>query len=76
MSSGLVQVTEFVGVGLGETQGIVIANVDPIVHSLMGIRSAVVIRTPLGDIRGGSPYGQFFRLPPASVLSLANRVPA
>ncbi|HDL53234.1 MAG TPA: propanediol utilization microcompartment protein PduB [Proteobacteria bacterium] len=33
----LVQVTEFVGVGLGETQGIVIANLDPIIHDLMGI---------------------------------------
>jgi microcompartment protein PduB len=32
----LVQVTEFVGIGLGETQGIVIANLDPIIHDLMG----------------------------------------
>ncbi|OHE18766.1 MAG: microcompartment protein PduB [Syntrophobacterales bacterium GWC2_56_13] len=33
----LVQVTEFVGIGLGETQGIVIANLDPAIHTLMGI---------------------------------------
>jgi microcompartment protein PduB len=32
-----VQLTEFVGVGLGDTQGIVIANLDPAVHELMGI---------------------------------------
>ena len=33
----LVQVTEFVGIGLGDTQGIVIANLDPAIHDLMGI---------------------------------------
>ena len=33
----LVQLTEFVGVSLGDTQGIVIANVDPIIHEQMGI---------------------------------------
>jgi microcompartment protein PduB len=33
----LVQLTEFIGIGLGETQGIVIANLDPAVHDLMGI---------------------------------------
>lgn len=32
----LVQLTEFVGVGMGDTQGIVIANLDPIIHKLMG----------------------------------------
>ena len=35
-ASALVQVTEFVGVGMGDTQGIVIANLDPIIHELMG----------------------------------------
>lgn len=35
--SDLVQVTEYVGIGLGETQGIVIANLDPAIHKLMGI---------------------------------------
>jgi microcompartment protein PduB len=33
----LVQVTEYVGVGLGDTQGIVIANLDPAIHKLMDI---------------------------------------
>ena len=33
----LAQVTEFVGIGLGDTQGIVIANLDPAIHGLMGI---------------------------------------
>ncbi len=32
-----VQLTEFVGIGLGDTQGIVIANVDPLIHEKMGI---------------------------------------
>ena len=31
----LVQVTEFVGVSMGDTQGIVIANLDPAIHELM-----------------------------------------
>ena len=33
----LVQLTEFIGTGLGDTQGIVIANLDPAVHELMKI---------------------------------------
>jgi microcompartment protein PduB len=33
----LVQITEFVGVSLGDTQGIVIANLDPAIHELMGV---------------------------------------
>ncbi|MBM3299197.1 MAG: propanediol utilization microcompartment protein PduB [Deltaproteobacteria bacterium] len=33
----LVQLTEYVGVSLGDTQGIVIANLDPAVHELMGV---------------------------------------
>jgi microcompartment protein PduB len=36
-TDGLVQLTEFIGIGLGDTQGIVIANLDPSVHDLMGI---------------------------------------
>lgn len=34
-AADLTQLTEFVGVGPGDTQGIVIANLDPIVHELM-----------------------------------------
>ena len=37
VADDLVQLTEFIGVGLGETQGIVIANLDPAIHDLMGI---------------------------------------
>lgn len=33
---GLVQLTEYVGACIGDTQGIVIANLDPIIHKLMG----------------------------------------
>ena len=36
ISEDLVQVTEFVGVSLGDTMGIVIANLDPAVHEIMG----------------------------------------
>ena len=32
----LVQLTEFVGAGMGDTQGIVIANLDPMIHKLIG----------------------------------------
>lgn len=32
-----VALTEFVGIGLGDTQGIVIANLDPVIHEKMGI---------------------------------------
>ena len=35
ISEDLVQVTEFVGAGIGDTQGIVIANLDPTIHELM-----------------------------------------
>jgi len=35
VAKGLAGVTEFVGVGMGDTQGIVIANLDPAVHKLM-----------------------------------------
>jgi microcompartment protein PduB len=34
--SDLVQLTEFVGAGMGDTQGIVIANLDPEIHKLIG----------------------------------------
>lgn len=35
-AAGLVDVTEFVGAGMGDTQGIVIANLDPVIHEMMG----------------------------------------
>jgi len=34
-SEDLIQVTEFIGAGMGDTQGIVIANLDPSIHELM-----------------------------------------
>jgi microcompartment protein PduB len=34
--ANLIQLTEFVGAGMGDTQGIVIANLDPIIHKMMG----------------------------------------
>jgi microcompartment protein PduB len=33
----LVHLTEYVGISLGDTQGIVIANLDPVIHELMGV---------------------------------------
>ena len=33
----LVHLTEYVGISLGDTQGIVIANLDPAIHELMGV---------------------------------------
>ena len=35
VSADLSQVTEFVGVSMGDTQGIVIANLDPAIHELL-----------------------------------------
>lgn len=35
-TADLVSLTEFVGVGMGDTQGIVIANLDPIIHKMIG----------------------------------------
>ena len=40
-AADLTQLTEFVGVGPGDTQGIVIANLDPIVHELMDFEKRV-----------------------------------
>lgn len=36
ISDELSKVTEFVGAGMGDTMGIVIANLDPAIHELMG----------------------------------------
>jgi len=36
MSADFAGITEFVGVGMGDTQGIVIANLDPVIHKLFG----------------------------------------
>ena len=52
---GLVQVTEFVGVGLGETAGIVIANLDPAIHTLMGIPEKYRAIGVIGGRSGAGP---------------------
>jgi microcompartment protein PduB len=52
---GLVQVTEFVGVGLGETAGIVIANLDPAIHALMGIPEKYRAIGVIGGRSGAGP---------------------
>jgi len=36
MSQDFMGITEYVGVSMGDTQGIVIANLDPIIHKLFG----------------------------------------
>lgn len=51
-AADLVKVTEFVGAGMGDTMGIVIANLDPSIHELMGFdkkyRSIGVIGARVG----------------------------
>lgn len=51
-AADLVKVTEFVGAGMGDTMGIVIANLDPAIHELMGFdkkyRSIGVIGARVG----------------------------
>ena len=51
----LVQVTEFVGVSLGDTQGIVIANLDPAIHALMGIPDKFRAIGVIGSRVGAGP---------------------
>ncbi len=51
----LVQVTEYVGVGLGDTQGIVLANLDPAIHKLMGIEDRYRSIGVIGGRVGAGP---------------------
>lgn len=51
----LVQVTEFVGVGLGETEGIVIANLDPAIQTVMGIPEKYRAIGVIGGRSGAGP---------------------
>jgi microcompartment protein PduB len=55
VSAGSVQLTEFVGVGLGDTQGIVIANVDPLIHEKMGIDKRFRSIGVIGGRTGAGP---------------------
>ena len=54
-SADLVQVTEYVGVGLGDTQGIVIANLDPAIHKLMGVDDRYRSIGVIGGRTGAGP---------------------
>jgi microcompartment protein PduB len=55
IADDLVQLTEFIGVGLGDTQGIVIANLDPAVHDLMGINQKYRSIGVIGGRVGAGP---------------------
>jgi len=52
----LVQLTEFVGVGMGDTQGLVIANLDPIIHKLMGFDPKFRSIGVIGGRIGAGPH--------------------
>ncbi|MBF0531242.1 MAG: propanediol utilization microcompartment protein PduB [Deltaproteobacteria bacterium] len=51
----MVQLTEYVGVGLGDTQGIVIANLDPAIHEAMGIDKQYRSIGVIGGRTGAGP---------------------
>ncbi|MFH1138256.1 MAG: propanediol utilization microcompartment protein PduB [Pseudomonadota bacterium] len=51
----VVQLTEFVGIGLGDTQGIVIANLDPAIHEAMGIDKQYRSIGVIGGRTGAGP---------------------
>ena len=55
ISEELVQVTEFVGVSLGDTMGIVIANLDPAVHEIMGFEKKYRSIGVIGGRVGAGP---------------------
>jgi microcompartment protein PduB len=55
VSDDLVQVTEFVGVSLGDTMGIVIANLDPAVHEIMGFEKKYRSIGVIGGRVGAGP---------------------
>ena len=52
----LVQLTEFVGVGMGDTQGIVIANLDPMIHKLIGFDPKYRSIGVIGGRTGAGPH--------------------
>lgn len=52
----LVQLTEFVGSGLGDTQGIVIANLDPEIHKLIGFDPKFRSIGVIGGRTGAGPH--------------------
>src|SRR6202000_1090737 len=52
----LVQLTEFVGAGMGDTQGIVIANLDPMIHKLIGFDPKYKSIGVIGGRTGAGPH--------------------
>ena len=52
----LVQLTEFVGAGMGDTQGIVIANLDPMIHKLIGFDPKYRSIGVIGGRTGAGPH--------------------
>jgi len=52
----LVQLTEFVGAGMGDTQGIVIANLDPMIHKLIGFDPKFRSIGVIGGRTGAGPH--------------------
>jgi len=52
----LVQLTEFVGAGIGDTQGIVIANLDPAIHKLIGFDPKFRSIGVIGGRTGAGPH--------------------
>jgi len=52
----LVQLTEFVGAGMGDTQGIVIANLDPAIHKLIGFDPKFRSIGVIGGRTGAGPH--------------------
>src|SRR6201995_1114516 len=54
--SELVQLTEFVGAGMGDTQGIVIANLDPMIHKLIGFDPKYKSIGVIGGRTGAGPH--------------------
>lgn len=54
-ATDLIQVTEFVGVTMGDTQGIVIANLDPIIHKLFGFDEKYRSIGVIGGRTGAGP---------------------
>ncbi|MBC2709626.1 MAG: propanediol utilization microcompartment protein PduB [Desulfosarcina sp.] len=55
VSADLAQVTEFIGVSMGDTQGIVIANLDPAIHKLMGFDERFRSIGVIGGRTGAGP---------------------
>jgi len=52
----LVQLTEFVGAGMGDTEGIVIANLDPEIHKLIGFDPKYRSIGVIGGRTGAGPH--------------------